>query len=451
MSSLLPVGLLPSMDAGSLTYVNEGRYGTVWKVFDQKLNRDVAIKKIDDFAHREDVAAAAQQLELALAKSDLPHLEDEINKLQSDVVKERLAAERYLRMICREVEALLTFSPHEEFVDVLGIYSDPSEKDLYVVMPWFPATLRSVVADHPAGLSEAAVRNVAFRLLKGVHRMSESALVHRDMSLSNVLCIGPAEVSVDSSEWAASDCVITDFGLSRCLTEESPPTKQLVTLPYRPPEMLLEVNYKDTASKVDVWSVGMMLVELLIGRPFLHGKEERDQFFLIVEHLCGQVESVQGSLHEMASPHVLSNLFRHPRWSRLASAQTKATDSPTTLRRLLEQRGVSKEGVTLIEGILRFSPTERLSAKDALISDWFSGLLGQGEAKPSLQMEAPARGHDPFDTLPASDMQTYVLEATAGARSTTTAWAVYTGSLHRRKAVAAIPLSPCGPAHDGEC
>lgn len=67
---------------------------------------------------------------------------------------------------------------------------------------------------------------------------------------------------------------IADFGLAnfRNPVQNQPLTSRVVTLWYRPPELLLgSTGY--TAS-VDLWSVGCVFAELFFGKPILQGRTE---------------------------------------------------------------------------------------------------------------------------------------------------------------------------------
>lgn len=52
-------------------------------------------------------------------------------------------------------------------------------------------------------------------------------------------------------------------------------TDLVVTLWYRAPELLLGATVYDTA--IDMWSIGCLAAELLLGEPLLMGKNEIDQ------------------------------------------------------------------------------------------------------------------------------------------------------------------------------
>ena len=60
-----------------------------------------------------------------------------------------------------------------------------------------------------------------------------------------------------------------------------------MTLWYRAPELLLgETKY---SSKIDIWSVGCVLAEMMIGRPLFPGGKEAEQMQKIYQTL-GNIE-----------------------------------------------------------------------------------------------------------------------------------------------------------------
>ena len=68
---------------------------------------------------------------------------------------------------------------------------------------------------------------------------------------------------------------IADFGLGRWTnTMHRTLTSQVVTFPYRAPE--LTWGYKNYNDKVDVWSIGCIAAELMIGKVLFAQKDERE-------------------------------------------------------------------------------------------------------------------------------------------------------------------------------
>ena len=68
---------------------------------------------------------------------------------------------------------------------------------------------------------------------------------------------------------------IADFGLARVLKTNNYHTQNVVTLWYRSPELLLGANTYD--SKIDIWSVGCIFAEMILGETLFKSDSEAKQ------------------------------------------------------------------------------------------------------------------------------------------------------------------------------
>ena len=100
------------------------------------------------------------------------------------------------------------------------------------------------------------------QLLSGLDHCHSRGVLHRDIKGSNLL--------IDNN----GILKIADFGLANFIDpgHSFPLTSRVVTLWYRPPELLLGASHYGVA--VDLWSTGCILGELYFGRPILPGKTE---------------------------------------------------------------------------------------------------------------------------------------------------------------------------------
>jgi serine/threonine protein kinase len=99
-----------------------------------------------------------------------------------------------------------------------------------------------------------------------------------------------------------------------------PYTPRVVTLWYRAPELLFNADTYHTA--IDMWSVGCILAELVLGRPLLPGSTETQQIQLMCKLLGSPNTRIWPTLNKLL-PNVGQK--QEPNGSANASAATAAT------------------------------------------------------------------------------------------------------------------------------
>lgn len=138
-----------------------------------------------------------------------------------------------------------------------------------------------------------------YQLLSATRYLHAGNVIHRDQKPSNVLL--------------DSDCIvkIADFGLARSLThlesENGPDaclTDYVATRWYRAPEILLGCKHYTTG--VDLWSLGCIIGEMLLGRPLFPGNSTLEQ----VKTEISRRSRTKRNQMSLRQP-VAGNLYRH--------------------------------------------------------------------------------------------------------------------------------------------
>lgn len=112
-------------------------------------------------------------------------------------------------------------------------------------------------------LEEIHKKYIVYQVLKCLKYMHYGELIHRDLKPSNILLNSECHVKV------------ADFGLARsiaCKEEDGGApvlTEYVATRWYRAPEILLGSTKYSKA--VDMWSVGCILGELIVGKAIFPG------------------------------------------------------------------------------------------------------------------------------------------------------------------------------------
>jgi serine/threonine protein kinase len=213
------------------------------------------------------------------------------------------------------------------------LYVSLAGPKIYTIYPYVELTLQDVLSPgHTLSSPEGAVhgsvvassaasspmeQHVAIdmmsQLMSAISYLHDRGILHRNLKPKHILIAPPPKSSSASSYLEGSVLKISDFSLAR--TTFHPPrdlTAEVITLWYRPPEILL--GHGKYTSAVDVWSAGCVFAEMLEGRPLFAGLSEIDQLFQIFSKL-GSPDTAS-SFREL--PFYQDGIF--PDWDKVSTA-----------------------------------------------------------------------------------------------------------------------------------
>lgn len=265
----------------------------------------------------------------------------------------------------REIKLLKSMC-HENIVRLEQICTSSAES-VYLVFEYLEFDLAGLL-QHPQGaFGVAQIKCIVHQLLEALQYLHGRCVVHRDVKGSNVLLgrdgrvkladFGLAKVFVSPDRAAAPAA-----DGSAALESNRMMTNRVITLWYRPPEVLL--GSTDYGPEVDVWGVGCILLELLAGRPVFAGQDELSQ----LDAICRRLGPV---------PATVPSLARLP-WFRMMSealvGEPSSPSSPSYGDYLAEEFGdrLGAGGLDLVRRLLALDPAERIRSSQALKHAWFS-------------------------------------------------------------------------------
>jgi serine/threonine protein kinase len=122
--------------------------------------------------------------------------------------------------------------------------------------------LHALLHIHKVALSTGTLKSYVRQLCQGLHYLHELGIMHRDINPRNILIFDEGKT-----------LKYADFGLSRGpgIALMKPYSSEVVTIYYRPPEVLLKFMMYD--ERIDVWSLGCVIYELVMGQILFPGTE----------------------------------------------------------------------------------------------------------------------------------------------------------------------------------
>lgn len=229
------------------------------------------------------------------------------------------------------------------------------------MLEYVPETVHSIVRRYqrtPNQLPLLLVKLYMYQLSRALGHIHYLGICHRDIKPQNLL--------VDPRTQSLKLC---DFGSAKALVAGEPNVSYICSRYYRAPELIF--GSTDYTTAIDIWSVGCVGAELLLGQPLFPGDSGVDQLVEIIKVLGtptkDEINSMNSNYYEFRFPQI-----RGCQWKKVF------------------RNKISDEAIDFISRTLAYTPARRILPLEGIAHTFFDELrdpqtkLPNGGALPPL-------------------------------------------------------------------
>ncbi|MCX7642146.1 MAG: protein kinase [Elusimicrobiales bacterium] len=235
-----------------LKKIGQGGMGTVYLAVDQSLNREVAIKKMNE-----------------------------------DIKMNEREKQRFL-----EEARTVAMLHHPNIIEIYTIFEEKG--DLYLVFEYIDGTSLDKKLDLSVRMPFFEVKDIIISVAKALKYAHSKNVIHRDLKLSNIMISNEGIIKV------------TDFGLAKVVREAKArySSTEVVGSPaYMAPEQDLGIFLKES----DLYSLGVCIYELLVGElpfsgPDYHYQKERKLYTPLSQIVAGLPKNLDRIISKLLEP-----------------------------------------------------------------------------------------------------------------------------------------------------
>ncbi|KAL4903401.1 hypothetical protein BDW74DRAFT_39845 [Aspergillus multicolor] len=240
----------------------------------------------------------------------------------------------------REIKLLQHLRNHN-VVSLLEVMVEKNE--CFMVFEYLSHDLTGLI-NHPTfTLTAAHKKDLAKQMFEGLHYLHHRGVLHRDIKAANILISNQGQLKY------------ADFGLARFFSKsrQLDYTNRVITIWYRPPELLLgETQY---GPAVDVWSAACVYVEMFTKKAVFPGEG-------------GEISQLDKLYNTLGTPTRAEwpNIVEMPWFELMRPTERKKRLFEDVYREIL-----SPAALDMISQVFRYDPVKRPTAEDVLAHPYF--------------------------------------------------------------------------------
>ena len=221
----------------------------------------------------------------------------------------------------------------------------PDELYLNLVLEFVPDTVYGVARQYQKSkqlMPIIYVKAYIYQICRALGYIHSLGICHRDIKPQNLLLNPKTHV-----------IKLCDFGSAKILQKNEPNVSYICSRYYRAPELIFGAT--DYTTAIDVWSLGCVYAELLLGQPLFPGESGVDQLVEIIKVLGtprrDEIEAMNPNYTEFQFPQIKA----HP-WNKVFRSRTPVA------------------AIDLISKMLAYDPIKRIKPLEAAAHPFFDEL-----------------------------------------------------------------------------
>lgn len=233
------------------------------------------------------------------------------------------------------------------FFHTTGDQRGSPEVYLHLVLEFIPETLYKIARAHARVRQNFPiiwVKIYMYQLFRSLNYIHSMDICHRDIKPQNLL--------LDPETGVLKLC---DFGSAKSLVSGEPNVAYICSRYYRAPELIFGAT--DYTTKIDIWSAGCVMAEMILGEPMFPGESGVDQLVEIIKVLGTptreQMRAMNRNYTEFRFP-----VIRARSWTRIFSSSMRTPP----------------EAARLVSNLLEYTPSNRLTPLSACAHPFFDEL-----------------------------------------------------------------------------
>jgi glycogen synthase kinase 3 beta len=236
----------------------------------------------------------------------------------------------------------------------------PDETYLNLVMDFVPQTVYGMSRHYAKSKKTFPLlymKLYTYQLCRSLAYIHSLGVCHRDIKPQNLLVHPETHV-----------LKLCDFGSAKILVKGEPNVSYICSRYYRAPELIFGAT--DYTCCIDVWSVGCVLAELLLGVPLFPGESGVDQLVEIIKVLgTPTLEEIQ-AMNQNYTEYKFPQVKPHP-WHKVFRPRTPS------------------DAIELVSRFLRYAPDSRIKPLEGCAMPFFDELRDQNLQLPGNRVPPP--------------------------------------------------------------